>query len=120
MIMDNTQLDAQYEIFSKGLFAYFSANGQYQPLLNKVFDDLGYAIDKVIDNQATGLQAIGLRSKDGKKSPVLIYQGGNGEVQDENTIAGPSGGGFSQFSANKQEIRLYRTCYVKSMIKMPC
>jgi serralysin len=105
MIMDKTQLDAQYEIFSKGLFAYFSANGQYQPLLNKLFDDLGYAIDKVIDNPATGLQAIGLRSKDGKKSPVLIYQGSNGEVQDGNAIAGPSGGGFSQFSANKQEIK---------------
>lgn len=103
--MADIQLDAQYEIFSKGLVAYFNANGQYKPLLNKLFDDLGYAVDKVIDNPATGLQAIGLRSKDGKKTPVLLYQGSNGEVQDKNADAGPSGGGFSQFSANKQEIK---------------
>jgi hypothetical protein len=103
--MANTQLDAQYEVFSKGLFGYFNENGKYRPLLNSVLDAQGYEIDKVFDNPATGLQAIGLRSKDINKSPVLVYQGGNGEVKDLETISDPNGFGFSQFSANKQEIQ---------------
>jgi serralysin len=103
--MANTQLDAQYELFSKGLFAYFNEDGKYKPLLNSVLDAQGYEIDKVFDNPATGLQAIGLRSKDINKPPVLVYQGGNGDAGDTDTINDPNGFGFSQFSANKQEIQ---------------
>jgi serralysin len=103
--MTNIELDAQYELFSKGLFAYFNANGQYRPLLNKLLEDRGYEIDKVFNNPTTGLQAIGLKSKDSNKSPVLVYQGGDGEAGDSDAANNPSGFSSSQFSSNKQEIQ---------------
>jgi hypothetical protein len=93
--MSNLQLDAQYELLSAALGGY--ANIQTRPLVDRVFDAGGYAIDRIFDDPANQFQALGLKSKDGSKPPVLILPGGN--------VGNPGSPGSSEFAANKQVLK---------------
>ncbi|MFM2315091.1 MAG: hypothetical protein RLZZ04_4367, partial [Cyanobacteriota bacterium] len=96
-----TSRDAQYELLSKGLNVYFDSNfaatGSNKPFVNKLLDTQNYVIDRAFEDPGTNFQAIGLRSKDGSKPPVLWFPGGD--------AGDPGSPGFSQFSANKQVIK---------------
>ncbi len=109
-------LDPQYELFAKEIFLYFDnkdgGNGRLRPQVEALLDQQGYAINQVFDNPNTSFQALALRSKDGSKPPVLVFQGsaasGNSaDVGDFATNADPRGVGFSQFFANKQVIQAW-------------
>jgi serralysin len=93
--MSNLQLDAQYELLSAALGGY--ANIQTRPLVDRVFDVGGYAIDRIFDDPSNGFQALGLKSKDGSKPPVLVLPGGN--------VGNPGSPGGIEFAANKQAIK---------------
>jgi serralysin len=93
--MSNLQLDAQYELLSSALSGY--ANIQTRPLVDRIFDAGGYAIDRIFDDPTNGFQALGLKSKDGSKPPVLVLPGGN--------VGNPGSPGGIEFAANKQVIK---------------
>ncbi|HEY5140339.1 MAG TPA: hypothetical protein VIJ25_13630, partial [Methylococcales bacterium] len=106
--------DPQYELLAKGIYLYFDnldyGNGQFRPQVLALLDEQGYAIDRVFDDPNTSLQALGLRSKDGSKPPVLVFQGSataqaSADAGDSATNADPKGIGFSQFFANQQAIQ---------------
>jgi serralysin len=93
--MADTQLDAQYEILAKTLGLYTSP--KFRPSAEKIFDTLGYKVDRVFDDPANEFLAIGLSSKDGSKAPVILLPGGNG--------GNPGSVGAVEFAANKQAIQ---------------
>jgi serralysin len=72
-----------------------------------ILRDQGYAVDKIfndpindpnsLDVPLSGYQAVGLKSIDGTKPPVLYIPGG--------FVAEPGSPGLKQFSANKQAIQ---------------
>jgi serralysin len=93
--MSDLQLDAQYELLSGALLSY--ASPQTRPLVDRVFDTGGYAIDRIFDDTSNQFQAIGLRAKDGNKPPVLILPGGN--------VGNPGSPGNVEFAANKQVLK---------------
>lgn len=93
--MSNLQLDAQYELLSSSLSGY--ANIQTRPLVDKIFDAGGYAIDRIFDDPTNQFQALGLKSKDGSKPPVLVLPGGN--------VSNPVSPGGIEFAANQAAIK---------------
>jgi serralysin len=93
--MADTQLDAQYEILAKTLGLY--ASPEFRPSAEKVFDTLGYKVDRVFDDPANTFFAVGLSSKDGSKAPVILLPGGNG--------GDPGSVGAVEFASNKQAIK---------------
>jgi serralysin len=102
--MADTQFDAQYELLNKALTLSGDYNPKARVFADKVFDTLGYKVNRIFDNQVfdqppgeTPFLAIGLASKDGSKPPVLILPGGFG--------GNPGSPGLSEFTANKQAIQ---------------
>ena len=93
--MSDSQFDAQYELLSKALSA--SSDPKIRPFAEKVFDTLGYKVDRVFDPYSDGGQAIGLSSKDGSKPPVLVLPGG--------ASGNPISVGNEEFTASKQAIQ---------------
>jgi serralysin len=93
--MSDSQLDARYELLSNALGAY--SDPKTRPLAEKVFDTLGYKVDRVFDPYADAGQAIGLSSKDGSKPPVLVLPGG--------AAGNPISVGDEEFAASKQAIQ---------------
>jgi serralysin len=100
----NLQLNTQYETFAKGIYSYFAGSESLQQATVSAFDRQGYIIDKVFNDSNTSLAALGLRSKDGSKPPVLVFQGTN-DLEDLVTVFDPRGAGFAQFFENKQIIQ---------------
>jgi serralysin len=93
--MSDSQLDAQYELLAKAVSVY--ADPTTKPLAEKGFDTLRYTVDRVFDPYADAGQAVGLRSKDGSKPPVLVLPGG--------AAGNPRGVGDEEFAASKQAIQ---------------
>jgi serralysin len=93
--MADTQLDAQYELLAKALGTY--SDPQRRPFAEKIFDTLGYAVNQVFDDPANEFQALGLISKDGSQSPVLLLPGGR--------AGNPRSVGNEEFAANKDAIQ---------------
>jgi serralysin len=93
--MSTSQLDPQYELLSKALAVY--SDPKARPLAEKGFDTLGYTVNRVFDDPANEFQAVGLSSKDGSKSPVLVLPGGR--------AGNPRSVGNDEFTANKQAIQ---------------
>lgn len=93
--MSDSQFDVQYELLSKALGAY--SDPKTRTGAEKLFDTLGYKVDRVFDAYADGGQAIGLSSKDGSKPPVLVLPGG--------VFGDPRSVGDEEFTASKQAIQ---------------
>ncbi len=93
--MSDSQLDARYELLASILGAYSAP--QTRPLAEKVFDTLGYKVDRVFDPYADGFQPVGLSSKDGNNPPVLVLPGGD--------PGNPRSVGDDEFTASKQAIQ---------------
>jgi serralysin len=93
--MSDSQLDPQYELLSKALGLY--SDPKARPLAEKVFENQGYTVNRVFDDPANEFQAVGLSSKDGSKSPVLVLPGGR--------AGNPRSVGDDEFTANKQAIQ---------------
>lgn len=94
--MSTSQLDPQYELLSKALAVY--SDPKARPLAEKGFDTLGYTVNRVFDDPANEFQAVGLSSKDGSKSPVLVLPGGR--------AGNPRSVGNDEFTANKQPFKI--------------
>jgi serralysin len=93
--MTDPQLDGQYELLSKAVSAY--SDSKTRPLIEQVFDILGYKVDRVFDPYSDGGQAIGLSSKDASKPPVLVLPGG--------AAGNPRSVGDEEFTASKKAIQ---------------
>ena len=93
--MSDSQFDAQYELLSKAVSIY--SDSKTRSLAVQAFDALGYKVDRVFDPYSDGGQAIGLSSKDGSTSPVLVLPGG--------AAGNPISVGNEEFTASKQAIQ---------------
>jgi serralysin len=93
--MTDPQLDGQYELLSKAVSAY--SDSKTRPLIEQVFDILGYKVDRVFDPYSDGGQAIGLSSKDASKPPVIVLPGG--------AIGNPRSVGDEEFTASQPAIK---------------
>jgi serralysin len=93
--MSDSQLDARYELLAKADSVY--SDPQTKPLAEKIFDALGYKIDRVFDPYTDGGRAIGLSSKDGSNPPLLVLPGGS--------FGNPRSVGDDEFAASKQAIQ---------------
>ncbi|WP_310410450.1 M10 family metallopeptidase C-terminal domain-containing protein [Chamaesiphon sp. OTE_8_metabat_110] len=93
--MSDSQFDVRYELLAKVIGIY--SDPQTRPLAEQVFDTLGYQVDRVFDPYADGGQAIGLSSKDGSTSPVLVLPGG--------AAGNPISVGNEEFTASQQAIQ---------------
>jgi serralysin len=96
--MSSPQIDAQYELFAQA-GALYSDN---KPLADKLFEAQGYQIDRIFDDPANQYLALGLKSKDGSKAPLLIQPGGG-------KSGTPRSVGDEEFAANKQAIQDWLT-----------
>jgi serralysin len=105
------QLDIQYNLIDRVLSfispseAETNSGAIVSATAEAILNDQGYAVDKVFNDPIKDLnsldlnsfQAIGLKSIDGTKPPVLYVPGG--------FVAEPGSPGLKQFSANKQTIQ---------------
>jgi serralysin len=103
-IMSNLTLDTNYEILAKGIYSYFAKDDILQQVAISAFKDRGYIIDRVFQDPTTSLAALGFRSQDGSKPPVLVFQGTN-DLDDLIADFDAKGIGFEQFFGNKQTIQ---------------
>jgi serralysin len=97
--MADVQIDAQYELLGKAVSAY-SIPG-FRPIADKLFETLGYTVNRVFDDPANEFLAFGLSSKDASKPPVLVLPGGR--------IGNPRSVGNEEFSASKDAIQDWLT-----------
>ena len=93
--MSDSQFDARYELLAAALSTY--SDSKTRPLVEKVFDTIGYKVDRVFDPYSDGGQAIGLSSKDGSKPPVLVLP--------EGAAGNPRSVGDEEFTTSKQAIQ---------------
>jgi serralysin len=93
--MSDSQFDARYELLSKAVSIY--SDPKTKPFAEQAFDALGYKVDRVFAPYTDGGQAIGLSSKDGSTSPVLVLPGG--------AAGNPISVGNEEFTASKQAIQ---------------
>jgi hypothetical protein len=96
--MNDSQLNHQYETFSKVIYLYFEHHNRAALQFDAFFKSQGYEIDRVFDAPDSGFQALALRSVEINRSPVLIFQG-----QIDWDLLDPFV--FSQFLANKKSIQ---------------
>jgi Subtilase family/RTX calcium-binding nonapeptide repeat (4 copies) len=87
--------DAQYNQLSALLGAY--SDPDTRQLAEQVADQLGYVVDRVFEDPANEFTAVGFRSKDGSKPPVLVLPGGS--------PGNPIGVGNAEFTANGNALR---------------
>jgi serralysin len=93
--MSNSQFDAGYELLSKAIGSY--SDPKTRSSAERVFDALGYKVDRVFDPYSDGGQAIAFSSKDGSKPPVIVFPGGD--------PGNPRSVGDEEFSTSKQAIQ---------------
>ncbi len=101
--------------------------GSYEKLVRYTKADLsvgeryeGYSVDKVFQDEATGLYAVGLVDPTNVNAPLLVVRGTNSEetkgfIDDAN----PKGVGFDQFSAGKAEIEQWLQSITQDALKNP-
>jgi pimeloyl-ACP methyl ester carboxylesterase len=115
----NRSLHASYEIIARNLsqinFATAVAgDGAAIPVLQQN----GYVIDRVFNDPVTGLQAVGLRSNNTTRPPLLVFNGTNDDL-DEAENRNTQGAGFNQFSQNSTAIRAWLTAITADITKNP-
>jgi serralysin len=91
----SNQFDAQYNQLSAVVAAY--AEADTRQLAEQLADQLGYVIDRVFEDPTNTFTAVGFRSKDGSKPPVLVSPGGN--------PGNPTSFGNPEFTANGNAFR---------------
>jgi hypothetical protein len=102
--MNDSQLNNQYEAFSKVIYMYFEHQDRDESQFDAFFRSQGYEIDLVFDAPDSGFQALALRSIEINRSPVLIFQRRiDCDRLDKNSS--PDRFVFSQFIANKKSIK---------------
>jgi serralysin len=97
--MADVQIDAQYELLAKAVSAY-SVSG-FRPIADKLFETLGYTVNRVFDDPANEFLAFGLSSNDASKPPVLVLPGGR--------IGNPRSVGNEEFATSKDAIQDWLT-----------
>jgi hypothetical protein len=90
----NCSLHASYEIIAKNIPGNATASS---PADLGILRQNGYVIDRVFNAPATDLQAVGLRSTDSNKPPLLVFAGTSSAL-DQLENKNPQGAGFNQFT----------------------
>jgi hypothetical protein len=115
----NRSLHATYEILAKGLSGNdFNNLTITKPATLSLIQSNGYAIDRVFNDAQTDLQAVGLRSLDPNKPPLLIFAGTTSAL-DEGENRNPQGAGFTQFDRNRTAIDNWLTAIAQDSTKNP-
>jgi Ca2+-binding RTX toxin-like protein len=99
----NRGLHASYEIIAKNIAGSASASS---PADLGILRQNGYIIDRVFNDPVTDLQAVGLRSTDPNKPPLLVFAGTSSAL-DQLENKNPQGAGFKQFTQNRAAIETW-------------
>jgi serralysin len=111
----NRSLHASYEIIAKNIAGNASASS---PADLRILGQYGYVIDRVFNDPVTDLQAVGLRSTNPNKPPLLVFAGTSsalGQLENKN----PQGAGFKQFTQNRAAIETWLKSIATDTTKNP-
>jgi pimeloyl-ACP methyl ester carboxylesterase len=115
----NRSLHNTYETLAKGLSGNDFANQNITKAETlTLFEQNGYVIDRVFNTAATDFQAVGLRSTNNDRPPLLIFAGTTSPF-DEQENKNPQGAGFNQFNENKTAIENWLTTISQDTTKNP-
>jgi Ca2+-binding RTX toxin-like protein len=111
----NRSLHASYEIIAKNIEGSASASS---PANIGILTQNGYAIDRVFNDPVTDLQAVGLRSTDPNKPPLLVFAGTSSAL-DQLENKDYKGAGFNQFTQNRAAIETWLKAIAIDTTKNP-
>jgi serralysin len=111
----NRSLHASYEIIAKNIAGNANASS---PADLGILTRYGYVIDRVFNDPATDLQAVGLRSTDPNKPPLLVFAGTSSAL-DQLENKNPQGAGFNQFTQNRAAIESWLRSIATNTTKNP-
>jgi Ca2+-binding RTX toxin-like protein len=111
----NRSLHASYEIIAKNIAGNATASS---PADLEILRQNGYVIDRVFNDPATDLQAVGLRSTDSNKPPLLVFAGTSSAL-DQLENKNPQGAGFNQFTQNRTAIETWLRSIATDPTKNP-
>jgi Ca2+-binding RTX toxin-like protein len=111
----NRSLHASYEIIAKNIAGNASASSPADLVILRQY---GYAIDRVFNDPVTDLQAVGLRSTDPNKPPLLVFAGTSSAL-DQLENKNPQGAGFNQFTQNRAAIETWLRSIATDTTKNP-
>jgi Ca2+-binding RTX toxin-like protein len=111
----NRSLHASYEIIAKNIAGNASASS---PADLGILRQNGYVIDRVFNDPVTDLQAVGLRSIDPNKPPLLVFAGTSSAL-DQLENKNSQGAGFNQFTQNRAAIETWLRSIATDTSKNP-
>jgi Ca2+-binding RTX toxin-like protein len=111
----NRSLHASYEIIAKNIAGNANASS---PADLGILTQYGYVIDRVFNDPATDLQAVGLRSTNPNKPPLLVFAGTSSAL-DQLENKNSQGAGFNQFTQNRAAIESWLRSIATNTTKNP-
>jgi pimeloyl-ACP methyl ester carboxylesterase len=115
----NRSLHASYEIIDKNINGgAFTSTGAIAAADLAVITANGYVVDRVFNDPVTDFQAVGLRSTDPAKPPLLVFTGTSSAL-DEQDNRNPQGVGFAQFTQNRAAIETWLRAIATDITKNP-
>jgi pimeloyl-ACP methyl ester carboxylesterase len=115
----NRSLHASYEIIGKNISGSgFTSTGEIAAADLAVITANGYVVDRVFNDPVTDFQAVGLRSTDPTRPPLLVFTGTSSAL-DEQDNRNPQGVGFSQFTQNQAALATWLRAIATDTTKNP-
>jgi Ca2+-binding RTX toxin-like protein len=111
----NRSLHVSYEIIAKNIAGNTNASS---PADLGILAQYGYVIDRVFNDPVTDLQAVGLRSTNPNKPPLLVFAGTSSAL-DQLENKNPQGAGFNQFTKNSPAIETWLRSIATNTTKNP-
>jgi pimeloyl-ACP methyl ester carboxylesterase len=115
----NRSLHASYEIIGKNISGSgFTSTGEIAAADLAVITANGYVVDRVFNDPVTDFQAVGLRSTDPTRPPLLVFTGTSSAL-DEQDNRNPQGVGFLQFTQNQAALATWLRAIATDTTKNP-
>jgi pimeloyl-ACP methyl ester carboxylesterase len=115
----NRTLHASYEIIGKNISGTgFTSTGEIAAADLAVITANGYVVDRVFNDPVTDFQAVGLRSTDPTRPPLLVFTGTSSTL-DEQDNRNPQGVGFLQFTQNQAALATWLRAIATDITKNP-
>jgi pimeloyl-ACP methyl ester carboxylesterase len=115
----NRSLHASYEIIGKNISGSgFTSTTAIAAADLAVITANGYVVDRIFNDPVTDFQAVGLRSTDPTRPPLLVFTGTSSALDEEdnrNTL----GVGFNQFTQNRAAIETWLRAIATDTTKNP-
>jgi pimeloyl-ACP methyl ester carboxylesterase len=115
----NRSLHASYEIIDKNINGNgFTGTTAIAAADLAVITANGYVIDRIFNDPVTDFQAVGLRSTDPTRPPLLVFTGTSSALDEEDN-RNPLGVGFNQFTQNRAALETWVRAIATDATKNP-